>query len=116
MIINVFNDIPEILRDFRAIHVYFSRNLVICKPLCEIFAKPHQILTKSAQFARFSRNLTKSSPNPHHISTICEIFAKPRKPFMKSYTSSKSILKFKILKLSQKILEINKKNFFMNYY
>jgi len=45
MIINVFNDIPEILRDFRAIHVDFSRNLAKCKPLFEIFRE--------------------TSPNPH---------------------------------------------------
>ena len=90
----------------------FSRNLAKCKPLYEIFAKPSQILAKSPPYQHNLRDFRETSPIPHYIREICSIFAKPRKPFMKSYTSSKSILKFKSLKLSQNLMKQIIKKFF----
>ena len=88
----------------------FSRNLTKSSPyqhnlrdFRETSPNPRQILTKSSPNPHQISTICEIFAKPSHISTICEIYAKPRKPSMKSYSSSKSILKFKSLKLSQKI-------------
>ena len=106
------------------------RNLEIASKT-EIFAKPRQTLTISAKNRDFretspkprdsikNRDFRETSPNPHQTLTKpspnrqnTEIFAKPPTLFMKSYSSSKSILKFKSVKLSQNLMRQMIKKFF----